>query len=274
MIEGPRVLVSGPLFTTSGGHPIATDGVDAGSDLVRVPTEPAEALRMVRTLAIGHDRVDVIKVVQERGGTERPLEPIPVDVLGAIVDEAHGNGLQVTAHWGTLEDLRLLDAGVDGLEHLESRDLLDGWPDELLAEVVERDLPFTATLVVSEGALPLDQVDDVVKTLQQRVGELHAAGGRVVVGSDAARPGVRFGAGVHRELELLVGSGMTPREALLAATVEAARVLGDDRLGAIAPGHAADVIVIGGDPTADIGAVRNVMMTLRDGRVVVHRRDG
>lgn len=272
-LEGPRVFVSGPLFTAVGGHPIATFGVEPTSDGVRVPATPDEARQMVRELADGEARVDLIKVVQERGSPERPLEPIAPAVLDAIVAEAHANGLLVTAHWGTLEDLlELLAADVDGLEHVDSRDLLEAWPADVLADLLERDVPITATLTVTEAALPPDLVPDVLPALQRRVGEFHAAGGRVVVGSDAARPGVRFGAGVHRELELLVGSGMSAPEALRAATVEAARVLGVDHLGVIEPGRAADLVVVGGDPTADISAIRDVVLTVRDGRLVIDRR--
>jgi imidazolonepropionase-like amidohydrolase len=272
-LEGPRVFVSGPLFTAAGGHPIATFGADPDSDLVRVPATPGEARQMVRELALGDDPVDVIKVVQERGSLDRPLEPITPDVLDAIVAEAHLHGLLVTAHWGTLADLgELLDAGIDGLEHVDSRDLLDGWPDDLLATLIDRDLPITATLAVSEAALPPDVMPEVVAALRHRIGEYHEAGGRIVAGSDAARPGVRFGDGLHRELELLVESGLTPVEALRAATVEAARVLGGDQLGVVAPGYAADLVVVDGDPTADVSAIRDVVMTFRDGRLVVDRR--
>lgn len=273
-LEGPRVFASGPLFTTAGGHPIATLGADPTSDLVRVPATADEAQRMVRQLASGDDGVDLIKVVQDRGGADRPLEPIAADVLEAIVAEAHANSLTVTAHWGTFADLEeLLAAGVDGLEHIESRDLLGGWPDDLLAELVERDLPITATLTITEAALPPDVMPEVMETLRQRVGEFHDAGGRVVVGSDAARPGVRFGAGVHRELELLVESGLTPHQALRAATVDAASVLGSDHLGVIASGRAADLLVVDGDPTTDVAAARDVVLVFRDGRLVVDRRE-
>lgn len=274
-LEGPRIVISGPLFTTAAGHPIATVGTDPDSDMVRLPSTVEEARSMVRALADGPDRVDVIKVVHDRGHVDRPLAPLPLDVLDAIVDEAHAQSLGVTAHWSTLQDLDdLLSVGVDGLEHIESQELLDGWPDDVLAQLVEADVPLTATLVVSEAALTEQDAPGAVDALRDRVRELHAAGGRVVVGSDAARPGVRFGDGVHRELAHLVASGLSPLEALRAATVEAARVLATDEYGTIAVGKAADLVVIDGDPTADISAMSNVVMTFRDGRLVVDTRDG
>jgi enamidase len=268
-LEGPRVFAAGPVFTTAGGHPVVTFGIDPASDGVRVPATPEEARREVAELAAGPRRVDVIKVVQERGSPRRSLGPIPRDVLRAIVAEAHEHGLRVTAHWGTPEDLAdVLDAGVDGLEHVESREVLDAWPEGTLEEIVVRDIPLTPTLAVTKVAVP----SDAHERLRERVGEFHAAGGRIVVGSDAGVPGIPFGAGVHRELELLVASGLTPQAALRAATSEAARVLGTREIGAIEAGRAADLLVVAGDPLADIGVVRHVVLVLREGRVVVDNR--
>ena len=269
-LEGPRVFAAGPLFTTARGHPVVTFGVDPQSDGVRLASTADGARRAVRALASGEGRVDVIKIVQESGSRDFPMEPIAPDVLRALVGEAHAHGLAVTAHWGTLEDLDdVLAAGVDELQHLESRGVLDGWPAATLDSLLEQDVPIAPTLAVTQVAIP----PQVHQQLRHRVAELHAAGGRVVAGSDAGMPGVAFGAGLQRELELLVDSGLTPREALRAATSEAAHVLGADDIGAIEPGRAADLVVVDGDPLDRIEAIRDVVMVLRDGRVVVDRRD-
>jgi enamidase len=269
-LEGPRVFAAGPLFTTARGHPVVTFGVDPQSDGVRLASTADGARRAVRALASGEGRVDVIKVVEESGNREFPMEPIAPDVLRAIVDEAHAHGLAVTAHWGTLKDLDdVLAAGVDELQHLESRGALDGWPETALDSLLERDVAIAPTLAVTEVAIP----PQAHQQLRRRVAELHTAGGRVVAGSDAGMPGVAFGAGLQRELELLVDSGLTPREALRAATSAAAHVLGADHVGVIAPGRAADLVVVDGDPLDRIAAIRDVVMVLRDGRVVVDRRD-
>lgn len=272
-LEGPRMFVAGPVFTTRGGHPVATIAGGRVSDNVRIPQTPDEARAMVRDLALNTPSVNVIKVVHDRGGPRRALEPLPTDILQAIVDEAHLHGLQVTAHWGTFEDLtELLAAGVDGLEHLESRQLVDGWDQELLDALVSRGIPATATLAVAEAAFPLSDVDWAMEGLKSSVGEFHDAGGVLVAGSDAGMPGVPFGAGLHRELELLVESGLTPREALMAATVNAAQVLGVEDIGKISPGCLADLLIVRGDPVDDIEQLGDILMVFRDGRLVTDNR--
>jgi imidazolonepropionase-like amidohydrolase len=274
-LEGPRLYAAGPIFTTAGGHPVVTIGADPNSDSVRLPTTSDAARRAIRDLAGGADPVDLIKVVQERGDPLFPLEPIALDVLHAIVDEAHRHDIQVVAHWGTREDLEdVIAVGVDGLEHLEVRNGLEDW-GEIVALLVDRGISITPSLGVLEAATrrpgsPLPA--DVVRTAQRRIAAFHAEGGRVLVGSDAGMPGVPYGAGVHREMELLVESGLSPQAALVAATSEAARALRSERIGVIATGRAADLVVVEGDPLGDIRSARNVVMVFRDGRLVVDRR--
>jgi imidazolonepropionase-like amidohydrolase len=269
-LEGPRLFAAGPLFTAPGGHPVATlfaDRPGETSGFVRLPGTPEDARGAVQALSTGDGRVDLIKVVQDRGRPGRSLQPIDPGVLRAIVVEAHQRGLPVVAHWGTLQDLEdVLAAGVDGLEHVGR--VLEGWPAGVVGALVEREIPMTPTLGVMAVKLP----PETMRELGRRVAEFHGAGGRVVVGSDAGMPGVAFGPGVHRELELLVESGLTPQQALRAATSEAARVLKASHIGAIASGRAADLVAVEGDPLQEIRAARNVVLVFRDGRLVVDRR--
>lgn len=267
-LEGPRLFVAGPLFTTAEGHPVVTIRIEPQSDSVRLPSTPDEARQAVRQPAEEEGRVDVIKVIQDRGRSDRPLQPIVLHVLQAIVDEAHELGIPVTAHWGTLEDLQnVLQAGVEELQYLEPRGVEDGWSDEYLNLLLERDVTLSPTLAVTDVALPSTVTDE----LRRRARAFHVAGGRLVVGSDAGMPGVPFGAGVHRELELLVASGLTPQEALQGATSEAARVLQREDIGAIMPGRAADLVVVAGNPLQDVRTLENIVFVLREGRLVVDR---
>jgi imidazolonepropionase-like amidohydrolase len=96
-----------------------------------------------------------------------------------------------------------------------------------------------------------------------------AARARVVAGSDTPNPFVVPGVSLHRELELLVDSGFSPMEALLAATRTAAEFLGGAAaLGTVEPGKAADLVVLASDPLASITAIRDVELVIRAGRVV------
>jgi enamidase len=271
-LEGPQLLAAGPLFTTPGGHPVTTlfgGRREEAAGSVRLPADAAEAREAVRALAESGAAVDVIKVVQERGGPNQGLVPIEPSVLGAVVAEAHAHGLPVTAHWGTAADLEeVLAAGVDGLEHVGR--VLEGWPDGRLRTLAERRVSLAPTLAVMETRLE----ETVMRTIRARVAEAHAAGVPIVAGSDAGMRAVPYGASLHREIELLAGSGLGARGALKAATSEAARVLRRSDLGVVAVGRAADLLAVRGDPLQDVAAIRDVVLVYRDGRLVVDGRSG
>ena len=98
------------------------------------------------------------------------------------------------------------------------------------------------------------------------VGICHQAGAKIVVGSHTSAPFAERGRAYQRELELLVECGLTPLEALTAGTLHNAEFFGiEDRLGTIEPGKTADLILVDGDPSADITAMRNVKHVLLNG---------
>lgn len=269
-LAGPRVFAAGPVFTTLGGHPVVTLHGSTDDPGVRVPSTPEEARAMVRALTSADDAdgpVDLVKVIHDRGDpAHMALDPIPVQVLRAVVEEAHVQGIPVVAHWGTLEDLaELLDAGVDGLDHLEPRGVGDGWDQALLSRAVADGVTLAPTFAVVEPVLD----DTMLATLQGRLAEYVEAGGRVVAGSDAPMNGVEFGAGLVRELELLVDAGLSPQQTLVAATSTAAEVIRTEDAGVLQEGRPADLLVVRGDPLGDIGVLGDVMLVVRDGTPVV-----
>ncbi len=95
------------------------------------------------------------------------------------------------------------------------------------------------------------------------------AGGRVVTGTDASNQMLVPGASEHLELELLVGAGLTPAEALRAATRDAAALLGADSLGTLVPGKAADLVILSRDPLADIRNTRSVTRVMVRGQLIL-----
>jgi imidazolonepropionase-like amidohydrolase len=115
----------------------------------------------------------------------------------------------------------------------------------------------------------LAQFKQVLPILQHFVGSYARLGGRVVAGTDTPQQFVVPGASLHREMELLVGSGLSPSDAIRAATAGAAALLGvQDRVGTIDAGKVADLLLVDGDPLTDIRATRRIRMVIKDGVVV------
>jgi imidazolonepropionase-like amidohydrolase len=126
------------------------------------------------------------------------------------------------------------------------------------ADIMGRARWTAATLAQFKQALPV---------LQRFVGLYARLGGKVVAGTDTPQQFVVPGASLHRELELYVASGLSPAAALQSATQSAAALLGlQDRVGTIAPGMAADFLLLDGDPLEDIRNTRKIAFVVKDGR--------
>jgi imidazolonepropionase-like amidohydrolase len=233
-------------------------------------------------------------------------------VLQAIIDEAHRHRLIVSVHTGEARDVsEAMRAGADGIEHGSSRDLIEGETLQEMAKrgtwyvptlsfldglirVAEgggwADDPFVQACVwptvleslrqsgSNSGELSRDRqrLGQWKKRLQialSNVQRAARAGVPIALGTDAGNPGVFHGVAVHRELELLVGAGLSPMEAIVAATGNAARYLGvGGHLGTIAPGKKADVLIVEGNPLQDIRASRRIRAVIKDGHLLDRER--
>jgi imidazolonepropionase-like amidohydrolase len=185
--------------------------------------------------------------------------PFTEEELRVIVEESHRLGRRVAVHVKTAAHVRrAVEAGVDCMEH--GPDEVD---EDLLALMAERGTFLVPTLAVynrisevaEEFSYPQAMVDAIRRELEGRMRNVLRAkemGIRVGAGSDVgARAG--FGYLAVKELDLLVQTGFTPMEAITAATSVSADVLGvAGQLGSIAPGKLAEIVVIDGDPLADI----------------------
>jgi imidazolonepropionase-like amidohydrolase len=249
-----------------------------------------QARDAVRELAAR--KVDYVKIwVDDRGGTVPKLSP---DLYRAIIADAHTHNLRVFAHIATLADAKdLLRAGVDGFLHpVRDRDV----DQELLRLLKERPAVFfTLTLFaprlnaygsrppwLDEPAIRASVAPDVVAQLaavaESRRGDaltaaraewdqiarnvraLNAAGVPIAVGTDVggASAGGMFGWTEHIELEHMVAAGLTPAQALAAATRTAASILRLDQLGVVATGKRADFIVLDANPLENIANTRRI----------------
>lgn len=216
--------------------------------------------------------VDIIKIwVDDRNGQYERLTP---ELFGAIIDEAHVQQLRVTAHIFGLQDAKdLLSAGIDAFAHGVREQDID---DEFVAMVRERphvvlvpNLPGRGVATDLEwlrGRVPDDQIDRLASAptgqpqtieafgIQARnLKRLYEAGMRIALGTDGNTPW-----GAHIEIEDMVAAGMSPLDAITAATSGSAAYLQLDDRGSINVGKVADFIVLEGNPLDDITNTRRI----------------
>ena len=244
---GPLLLAAGGIITASGGYPTRASWAPDGTSL-EVSDEDEGRNAVARMVAAG---ADIIKIAQapDRG----PV--MPAKVLTAVVNEAHAAGLKVTSHLTSIDELTVaLDASIDELAHGLWAD--SPIPDELIARM--------AGGMVVVPTLHIDPSSERVENLRRFV----AVGGRVIYGTDMGNAGPPPGIDVE-ELELMVSAGMTRLETLQAATSLAADHLGLDERGRIEGGAMADMILVDGDPTVDLGVLSKPSLVMREGEVVL-----
>ena len=279
-----RYLTAGRGFAM----PNAGPGVPMRDAAYGVTTE-AEARRDVRELAAR--KPDLIKIwVDDRNGTVEKLKP---DLYRAIIDEAHRHHLRVMAHIAALDDAKdLVRAGVDGFGHVvRDRDI----DEELLAMLRRRrhvffeetlwgerqaiyerkpawvDEPVLRDTLSDEeiarladsfsiAASPSAAQRESAQRLLRNVAALQAAGVTLGLGTDTGgvTGGQYFGLATHVEMELLVKAGLTPAQAIVAATHNAADILGLDQLGTVAAGKSADFLVLDANPLDLIANTRRI----------------
>ena len=267
-LPGPRMLSAGTGLGAPGG---ICDQVFGEAKV----TTAADAEREVDRLAAAG--ADVIKVCAGGGVVPSPRDASAVelgeDVLKTIVAAARKHDLRVAVHaQGSEAIVAAARAGVASVEH---GSLID---ERAIAALREHDVVLVPTLArldfiveqaTSSGA-PAQRIaaltairDDAKK----RVREAVKAGVSIALGTDAT---VLPHGQNARELQALVDVGLSPRDALRAATVSAAALLGPraGKIGVIANGYAADVIAVEGDPLADAGAVTKVVFVMKAGVVV------
>ena len=243
-----RILAAGPLVTCPGGYPIA------GANFSALTVDSVAEVEFEINDLIDRG-ADVIKIVIESGVEE----VLSVELATAIVETAHARGIPVTVHINLERDLEsALDAGVDDIAHMA----LDYVPDDVIQRMVDSDVGWVPTLAVMEGNGT--QMHDNLRRFV-------AAGGRVALGNDAGfLPGVTIGMPMA-EIEWMAFAGMTPMQIIVAATSNAAIVCRrQNLLGTLATGMLADILVVQGDPLADLHALQHPRLVLHEGTVIRH----
>jgi len=297
---GTELFLCGPLFTAEGGHgteyaknlpEIARAGFNA--QFLRIPTSQEEARRQVDELA--GKGVNAIKGILEAGVPGYTFNRMKLDLLRAVVEEAHAKKLPASIHTGEARDvIDAVSLSADSIEHGSFRDEI---PDATIAEMKVKGIAYDPTLSVVEGlsdfakgktellkrslvqqvttkelltgtdhALSNDQAKKIREgiahyPLSMAIGgsnltKAWRAGVLLVTGSDSGNFLVLHGPTVQREIELWVASGIPPEVALQAATWNAAKLLrADNRFGTVEKGKDASLLVVDGNPLQDVRAL-------------------
>jgi imidazolonepropionase-like amidohydrolase len=281
LLDGARVLVAGFVGMTGGHGDLFTP---PAVEHRPYPTAdgPDECRKLVRAYA--RDGVDWIKICTSGGvlslGDESEWRNYTLDEVRTIVDEAHALGKRVAAHAHTRDGVRqALDGGVDSIEHGSALD------EELIKRMLDSGTWLCPTLAVSEHihdvgrergvpAASLAKNEVVRASRLESARTAAAAGVRICLGTDTSSI-LPFG---HHawELELLVSLlGVSSMRALQIGTRDAAEALGlGAQLGVLAPGRRADVLVVDGDPLADLRILQSpdrILGVFFEGRLLVDR---
>jgi imidazolonepropionase-like amidohydrolase len=281
---------AGYLATAPGGH-----GTEYGLPVPTL-TKPEEAQAWVDArIAEGSDYIKAVYDDALEYGSPKPTPTLTREALKALAAAAHIRGKRIVVHVGSLQQaLDAIDSGADGLAHLFIGPASDPNFGKLAASHHIFVIPTLTVLQTicstrydSELAedtrlkpyLPPAEAAAMKRSFGmpgkiscegagQAIRQLKAAQVPILTGTDVGNPGTTQGASLHGELELLVRAGLTPVEALRAATEAPAAAFHLDDRGRIAPGKRADLVLVNGDPTTDIIHTRDIAAVWKAGREI------
>ena len=276
-VVGPRIIPAAHAITPTGGHLDATMFQRLAPHVLPLSVEEGIAngvpeVRKAVRYQLKHG-AKVIKISASGGvmshSGEAGAQQYSDEEFAAIVDEAHRAGIRVAAHaHGDAAIRACIRAGVDCIEHGSLA------TDDTIRSMVENGTFLVPTSYLSEGldiskAAPELQAKaaEVFPRARQMLGKAISAGVKIACGTDA--PAIPHGKNA-KELWAMVDRGMTPMQALQAATVTSAELIERTHdLGRVAPGYLADMIAVPGDPSQDITVTEDVSFVMKDGQVYV-----
>ncbi|MFN8061638.1 MAG: amidohydrolase family protein [Vicinamibacterales bacterium] len=268
--DGPRIFTAGQSVHVTGGHgyKLGDEGLDS----------PADFRRAVRAEIFAG--ADWIKIAISGGIADThgdiAASHMTKDEVAAVTDTAHRHGIKVTAHSGSPNaTLEAIEAGLDCVEH--------GYflTDDVLRTMVAKGVWYVPTIVVSQPTVMeffkkigspdwyLARVESVGRSHWGSLQQAIKMGVKIALGTDQFPHEPNDGTtSTIREAQYYVEAGMTPLQALRAATVECANLLGiADRVGTVAAGKLADLLVTDADPSKDIKALRAIRLVMKGGQV-------
>jgi imidazolonepropionase-like amidohydrolase len=282
-MKGPRMLVAGyGLIAPRPGRPISPNTAPNTPPNTPPNISPNSAKGVEEVAKVVRQQVDAgadwIKMYGSTGSGQdvSGAQTYTFEEMKAAVDAAHAAGKRIAIHSYGPEGARdAIRAGVDSLEHATGMD------DDTIAEMVRRKIFYVPTIdhnrYYADNYMmlnyPLKAVEDLngfVERNLETARKAFRAGARFAMGSDAVY--TMFGENT-RELGWFVKAGMTPEQALRAATAGGAELLGmETRLGTLRAGYLADIVAVEGDPLANIdAAIGKVRWVMKGGEVVVDK---
>lgn len=289
LVDGPRISACGYGLTSTNGHMDMTKGLRPDvklsffDNVVDTPEQARTAVRFLIKMKVDHIKINAGGGYRVKG---RPMVFVPEmreDVICAIVEEAHKAGRTVAAHsLGSQGEYWAVKAGVDSLEHAH---FIDDETIHLMAErgtflvptmthCVKNTLAIRQSLPKEEW--PNDLILNAYASMYRVIPKAFQWGVRIATGTDAGADLVPHGSNAF-ELEMLTTIGMTPMQAIVAATRTSAQVLDmADLVGTLEKGRFADLVVIQGNPLENIQLLQekaNILSVFKEGRLVVDRRN-
>ena len=305
----PGLYGSGSLITAVGSHPVSTifgmgpetpaEVIEARGVTVLTSDTNVESLIAAKAAA----GFDAVKIIIEDGPPPwYPRPRLTDEQIAEIVAAAHAHDLKVFAHISNAAQVGVAAGlGVDGIMHAP----VDPLPDETLAHMAAAKMWYVPTFALYDGLLTWARAQpetdpyalkgvepsaiaslanegflaassesegmaaDYLENAKANLRKAADAGVPVALGSDVSNPFVFPGYSAHEELDWMVKAGLTPAEALRAATAGGAALLGKgDVLGRITPGQEADILLLTRNPLEDISASRSLTAVISDGRRV------
>jgi len=268
-VRGPRIRTVGLAIFPVDGLPYYIN--DLPPDVLarlHQPKSAAEARSDVRAnLAAGTDGTKLFMQTSPAPDVTRWLKP---EVVRAAVAETHAHGKPVFAHPTSLAGLRLaVDSGVDVIVHTtlgEPR----AWDADVVRDMVAKHVAVIPTFELwyyelDKQSVPVEIADKLVGATLEELRTFRAAGGQVLFGTDV---GYMHAYDTAREFELMVKAGMSADDILESLTTAPAARWKDARLGRVAPGYQADLVVLGADPAEDVKNFANVRCVFRAGKLI------
>lgn len=259
--QNARLVAAGPMITVTKGYPMVPWGAPTGLLVL----SPDDARNKVNQLL--DKGADVIKIALEGGKSfNRKIPRLSIEEAAAIVAVTHQRGTVVSAHVLVSGDLEIaLNAGVDDIAHMVWDDL----NDSLIERMIDEGVYWVPTLELWYAVNP-----SLGRAASQNLRRFVKAGGKVALGTDYDGYDSEFDLGMPiREIRWMQAAGMTPMQIIIAATKNAAFVCNlKNQIGTLEKGKSADLLIVNGDPLADINVLLKKRMVINRGEIIYKRK--